>query len=91
MLTSVHGCPEIFAENAELSSSYGFRSKGTDHSSIASNLRTRAVASQIRQYVAGSNGSLGRGMEEKGEKFRHNAFAILHGYLNRSFTDLAYL
>ena len=37
-----HRCPALFAENAELSLSYGFRSKGPNHSSIASQFQERA-------------------------------------------------
>jgi hypothetical protein len=41
--------------------------------------RTRAVASQIRQYLAGSNGSLGRDIGEKGRtKFQKTVFSANH-------------
>ena len=39
----------------------------------------RAVASQIRQYLAGSNGSLGRDIGEKGRaKFQKTVFSANH-------------
>ena len=42
-------------------------------------LRTRAVASQIRQYLAESNGSLGRDIGEKGgTKFQKTVFFANH-------------
>jgi len=42
MSVGIHQCPALFAEKAELSLSYGFRSKGPDHSSIASQFQERA-------------------------------------------------
>src|SRR4029077_11852315 len=67
MCTDVHRRPAYFAERGIIFVLLIPQQRARSQQHRFPIPRTRAVASQLRQYLAGSNGSLGHDIEEKGE------------------------